>query len=257
MTRLNQILAIEKGARADAERARIEAVREFARTAQLSGITRTYQPRDEDGDQLPPESTNVQVKAEDALRAATAAYARQIDMQLTKDEANMLARADVVVAGTVLVRNAPATWLLQMEKTVAEIRALAVQLPVLDPAEDWTFDENSAVYRTEPVKTVRSRKIPRNHVIAEATKEHPAQVQVYMEDVPAGDWTTVKFSGAVPALYVRQLVARLDALLRALKYAREEANSREITDHPAGARIMGFLLGDAIAGVQSDPKSAG
>ena len=46
-------------------------------------------------------------------------------------------------------------------------------------------------------------------MLAEATQQHPAQVQVYMEDVPEGDWTTVKFSGALPASRVRTLLERV------------------------------------------------
>jgi hypothetical protein len=35
-------------------------------------------------------------------------------------------------------------------------------------------------------------------VKAEATEKHPAQVEVYHEDVVVGQWKTVKFSGALP-----------------------------------------------------------
>ena len=49
------------------------------------------------------------------------------------------------------------------------------------------------------MQTLRTKKVPRNHVKAEATEKHPAQVEVYYEDVAVGYWTTVKFSGALPA----------------------------------------------------------
>ncbi|CAM5671006.1 hypothetical protein SCALM49S_08938 [Streptomyces californicus] len=38
------------------------------KAALLAGISRTYQPGTRKGEQLPPESTLVQVKAEDVLR---------------------------------------------------------------------------------------------------------------------------------------------------------------------------------------------
>jgi hypothetical protein len=90
---------------------------------------------------------------------------------------------------------------------------------------------------------VRSKKIPRNHVVSEATKEHAAQVQVFTEDVPAGDWTTVKFSGALPATRVRQLLDRVEEVQRAVKYAREEANATEVSDRKAGDAVFGYLFG--------------
>ncbi len=39
----------------------------------------------------------------------------------------------------------------------------------------------------------------RVQVKAEATDKHPAQAELYCEDMPIGYWTTVKFSGALPA----------------------------------------------------------
>lgn len=72
------------------------------------------------------------------------------------------------------------------------------------------------------MRTVRTKKVPRNHVKAEATDKHPAQVDVYYEDVPVGYWTTVKFSGALPARRVNELLDRVEKLQQAVKFAREE-----------------------------------
>jgi hypothetical protein len=79
--------------------------------------------------------------------------------------------------------------------------------------------------------------------MSEATKEHPAQVQVYMEDVPVGDWTTVKFSGALPATRVREILGRVTALQEAVKFAREEANGAEVADQRAGEAVFRYLFG--------------
>ncbi|MEG3850780.1 hypothetical protein QT971_26985 [Microcoleus sp. herbarium19] len=37
----------------------------------LSGISRTYRPKDSEGEQLPPESKKVEVKAEEIIRKKT------------------------------------------------------------------------------------------------------------------------------------------------------------------------------------------
>ena len=72
----------------------------------------------------------------------------------------------------------------------------------------------------------------------------PVLVRVTVpKDVPAGDWTTVKFSGALPATRVRTLLDRVEELQRAVKYAREEANGTEVTDRKAGEIIFGHLFG--------------
>jgi len=242
MTKLNQIIAVEKGVKSTTTRRVTDLHRDVQKDALLSGISRTYQPRDEDGDHLPPESTRVQVRAEDVLAEAAQVMTRLFDVTLTKDQANTAARADVSVDGHVLLPKVPVTYLLFLEKQLTDLHTFVAKLPVLDPSEDWSFDEARECYVTTPAKTVRSRKVPRNHVLAEATPQHPAQVQTYMEDIPAGDWTTVKFSGALPAARVRVLLDRVTALQQAVKYAREEANTTEITDREAGEKVFGYLL---------------
>ena len=57
VTKLNQIIAIEKGVKADAAGALTRAYHDLQKGALLSGIARSYQPRDDEGEQLPPEST--------------------------------------------------------------------------------------------------------------------------------------------------------------------------------------------------------
>ena len=242
MTKLSQIIAVEKGVKSDASRRVTDAHREVQKQPLLSGISRTYQPRDDEGAPLPPESTKVQVKAEDTLADVAAVLTRLFDVTLTKDTANTAARADVRVNGDVLLHDVPVTYLLFLEKQLTDVHTFVAKLPLLDPAEEWAEDPASGCWKTVPAKTVRSQKIPRNHVLSEATKEHPAQVQVYMEDVPVGDWTTVKFSGAVPAVRVRQILDRVEELQRAVKFAREEANSAEVADRKAGEAVFGYLF---------------
>ncbi|WP_344530414.1 hypothetical protein [Streptomyces albiaxialis] len=243
MAKLNQIIAVEKGVRTKAQQDLTEAQRGLQKPALLAGISRTYQPKDEEGEQLPPESTRVQVQAEDVLRDSAAALTRLFDVTATKDWTNCEARADVTVEGRVLVAQAPVTYLLFLEKQLAELHAVLRKLPVLDAAEAWTLDPSTDAWKTEPVRTVRTKKVPRNHVKAEATEKHPAQVEVYYEDIPVGYWTTVKFSGALPARRVRELLDRLEKLQQAVKFAREEANGAEITDQRVGDAVFGYLFG--------------
>ncbi|WP_436774458.1 DUF7873 family protein [Yinghuangia sp. YIM S09857] len=243
MTKLNQIIAVEKGVKSKAFQELTQAHQDLQKSALLSGIARTYQPKDEEGEQLPPESTRVQVNAEEVLRGAAATLTRLFDVTATKDWANTEARADVVVAGTALLRDVPVSYLLFLEKQLVDLTTFIRKLPVLDAAETWSQDPSTDTWRTEPVRTVRTKKVPRNHVKAEATAEHPAQVEMYFEDVPVGYWTTVKFSGALPARRINELLGRVEKLQNAVKFAREEANSAEVTDRTVGAVVFDYLLG--------------
>jgi hypothetical protein len=244
VTKLNQIIAIEKSVKAKAARALGDAGRELAKAPLLSGISRTYQPKDEEGEQLPPESTKVQRRVEEQLREVSESMTRLFDVTATKDRTNAIATADITVDGEVLVADVPVTYLLFLEKQLGELQAFVKTLPVLDAGESWTYNDASDAFATDPVKTVRTKKIPRNHVKAEATEEHPAQVDVYYEDIPVGYWTTVKFSGAAPAKRVAQLSERLEKLQIAVKFAREEANGTEVVDEKIGAKVFGYLLGE-------------
>jgi hypothetical protein len=199
MTKLNQIIAIEKGIKSRSLEELTEAHHALQKPALLSGISRTYRPRDEEGEQLPPESTRVQIKGEEIIRQTVAIMTKLFDVTATKDWANCRAKADIVVDGKTVATQVPATYLLFLEKQLVDLHTFVKKLPVLDASESWGFDASADCWATEPTQTLRTKKIPRNHVKAEATEKHPAQVEVYYEDVSIGTWRTVKFSGALPA----------------------------------------------------------
>lgn len=243
MTKLNQIVAVEKGEKARALAEETALHREVQKTPLLSGISRTYQPKDDDGDQLPSERTRVQVNAEDVLEKLSTTLTNLFDVTLTKEVANTKATADVVVDGKTVLKSAPVTYLLFLEKQLINLRTFVAKLPVLDPSESWSKDSNTGAWQTEPSQTVKTKKVPKNWVKAEATDRHPAQVEIFHEDVIQGTWTTVKFSGALPQTRVDVLTDRVDALIKAVKFAREEANNTEVDDNTKAAKsVFDYLL---------------
>lgn len=242
MTKLNQIIAVEKGVKSATTRELTAVYRTLGKPALLQGITRDYKPNNDEGERLPSERTKVQTTADKALDAAAETLTRLFDVTATKDFGNQGASADVVVDGNVLVANAPVPFLLFLEKQLTDLHTFVQGLPVLDPSESWVYDENSGSFRTEVSQTTRTKKIPRNHVKAEATDRHPAQVELYYEDVVVGLWSTVKFSGALPAVRVRDLVYRVEKLQEAVKFAREEANGTEIENKKVGETIFDYLF---------------
>lgn len=243
MAKLNQVIAIEKGVKAKAHQELTEAHQQLQKPSLLAGISRTYRPKDEEGEQLPPESTKVQLKADDAIRRTMDTLIELFDVTATKEWANCEARADVVVDGNVLAAQVPVTYLLFLEKQLVDMHTFVKKLPVLDASESWSFDAGADCWATEPVQTAKTKKIPRNHVKAEATEKHPAQVEVYYEDVVVGTWRTVKFSGALPAKRVNELLARVEKLQQAVKFAREEANNGKCEDKKIGRAVLGYLFG--------------
>ena len=240
--KLNQIIAVEKNVKSRALQDLTEAHHSLQKTALLAGISRTYRPKDEEGEQLPPEATKVQIKSEEIIRKTSETLSKLFDVVATKDWANCQAKANVVVDGQTLLSNVPATYLLFLEKQLVDLHTFIKKLPVLDAAETWAFDQSADCWATEPVLTTRTKKVPRNHVKAEATEHHPAQVEVYYEDVTVGNWRTIKFSGSLPARRVNELLARVEKLQEAVKFAREEANSLEVEDVKTGEAVLGYLF---------------
>src|SRR5579859_5734074 len=240
--KLNQVIAIEKGTKSRSLQELTEAHHKLQKPALLAGISRIYRPKDEEGEQFPPESTRVQIKADDIIRETSEALTKLFDVVATKDWANCQAKADVVVDGNVLLAQVPATYLLFLEKQLVDLYTFIKKLPVLDASESWIFEPSADCWVTEPVQTLKTKKVPRNHVKAEATEKHPAQVEVYYEDVVVGNWRTIKFSGALPAKRVNELLARLEHLQEAVKFAREEANGLKVEEQKVGDKIFKYLF---------------
>lgn len=241
-TKLCQLIAVEKDRKSRFERTLTDLHRQVQTPTLVTGIHRTYQPKDDDGDQLPSESTLVQLTVEGVLKDVAAAASGLYDLTLTKEAANTQAVADLVIDGRVLAPLVPVTYLLFLEKQLVNLRTFVVKLPTLDPAQNWTRDDNTGVNRADPVKTVRSKKVPKNWVKAEATEHHPAQVDVFTEDVLVGTWTKVDTSGAIPATRKAELLERLDALSTAVKFAREAANGTVVTQRSIGDTLFGYLF---------------
>jgi hypothetical protein len=242
MPRLNQIVAVEKGVKSSAYKRVTELHKAVQKTTLLDGRSRTYRPKDDDGDQVPPENQHVQVRASDVLKDLRASLSELFDTVATKDWGNCEARADVKVDDRVIMPDVPVTYLLFLEKQLSDLKTFIEKLPVLDPSERWSYDEATDAYATEPSDTTRTKKIPRNHVKAEATKEHPAQVEVYMEDVVIGYWRTIRYSGALPQSRVSELAERVERLQKAVKFAREEANALEVTRKHVAEAFFDYLL---------------
>jgi hypothetical protein len=242
MAKLNQIIAIEKGVKAKAFTQLTDAYQKLQKGALLSGISRNYRPKDEEGERLPSESTKVQLKCDAVIDEVRQSLVRLFDVTATKDYANCLAKADIVVDGTTLAKDVPATYLIFLEKQLIDLATFIGKLPVLDVSDTWSLDAAQDVWASEAVETTRTKKVPRNHVKAEATDKHPAQVEVYYEDIVVGTWRTIKYSGALPARSVNEMRQRVERLQEAVKYAREQANAAEAEDRKIGDVVLNYVL---------------
>jgi hypothetical protein len=243
MPKLNQIIAITAGKKSQAHKAITEAYQTLQKGGLQDGLSRTYKPKDDEGEPLPPEKKAVQVKVREAIRGVVAALTELFDIVATQDQANCRAKANVVVDNVPVLKDVPVPTLLFLEKQLVDLHTFVEKLPTLDPAESWEYSPDVDLYASDSYQTTKTKKVMKNHVKAEATKEHPAQVETYTEDVVVGYWTTVKFSGAIPAREKNEMLDRVRKLQEAVKCAREEANGMDVELKKMGGAVLQYVFG--------------
>lgn len=244
MGKLNQVIAILPNKKSAAKEVLTKAYHVLQKADLLSGISRTYQPKDETGEQQPSERKMPQVRVKELIAESSKALVEMIDAVATQDLANTKAKADVKVDGTVLLKDVPVTHLLFLEKQLVDLKTFVEKIPTLDPAEEWEYRQDADYFATKPSQNNRTKKVPRVIEKSPATKEHPAQVELVHEDVFVGVWTTVKFSGAIRASERNAMLERVAVLSDAVKTAREEANSIDVTQVKEGETVLDFVFGN-------------
>lgn len=241
--KLNQIIAIEKGVKAQGYSAISELNKAIQKPDLFNGFTKLYQPVEENGEVLPHESKKVQFNVKDILAATQKSMTDLMDITSRKDWTNCSAKAAITVDGRDILENVPVTYLLFLEKQLTDLRTFVDNLPVLDYAETWESDENSGLYRSREIQTHRTKKIQKAIVLYDATPVHPAQTQLITEDVLAGHWKQTKYSGAISKPNKEILAEKVEKLLRAVKQAREEANSvQEVSTPEIGEALFSYLM---------------
>lgn len=245
MAKLHQILSVESGIRAQTQKDLTDAHHGLQKAEMLAGIFRTYEPAREDGDKLPPERQLLQTRVPEVIRRTCEIMEQTFDVIAERDWANCEAKADVVLeSGAVLLADVPATYLLWMEKRLDDLHTFVTKLPVLPADIEWEWDSNQNCFKNrQEIKTVKTAKIEDYKVVVPATKEHPANVQKIVKDETVGWWTTQKYSGALPAKEVQLMKSRVEALQKAVKFAREKANEVEVKPHKIGSVILKHIFG--------------
>lgn len=242
MGKLNQVVAVVEPKKKLAAEALTEAYHKIQKPDLFSGISKTYTPKDEEGDKFPSESRNVQVKYADLIESVFQPLRDMFDATATQDYNNCSATASIVVDDQVLLKDVPVTYLLFIDKQIENLKTFVSKLPTLDPAENWHYDENADCYASTPGFTTKTKKVPVRFVKYDATPEHPAQVDVLYEDIVTGTWKTIKYSGAIPVQQKNELLARVRKLKEAVIKAREEANQKNVDPVYIGETILNYAL---------------
>lgn len=220
----------------------------LARPAFTSGLNRFYTPDNADLENMqrnPDEYKTVALTVADALAQIRDAEVPSLDIVAEQDMTNTIAKGTIVVDGDTVLDDVPISYLLNLQKFLAEWRSKIVEiLPVHDPAKEWTLDAQNGIWRSKQERRNAYMKEVVPVLLHAGTDKHAPQVQAITKDIYAGYWTEEHLSGGVTATRKRQLLGNVDRLLIGVKEAISQANSTPTVPMPAGEKIFGILLGE-------------
>lgn len=250
MTKLHELLAGETNLENQANKCRTDLVETFAKKRHLFEEKRLVFTPSEEG-------KPAQIEAQSEMASTVTKELAWIQGHLTKAldasfqvaDTNTRAAADIILdddKNTILAKSVPATALLELEKRCVEVQQLIAAIPTLDPAKGFKEDKDrgAGIYRARELVKTRTQKQPKVIIKYEATKEHPAQTEMFSIDAPIGiineqEWSALITPGDKSALF-----DRIEMLTRAVRRARSRANDTEVDlTKKIGKSLLNFVFG--------------
>ncbi len=248
MSKLHELLAVESNLSAQANKTRGELIETFHKKRHLfEEKLVTFTPNTEGAQPVKEAQSDIQSTVGKEIAWVSGVIAKALDVSHQVDIANTQAKADVVTEdGDTVLKDVPATSLLQLEKRVKEVQDLVAAIPTLDPAKGFRPDEQreKGIYQARPVTKTRTKKVPQVLELAPATKEHARQTQVYHDDIPVGTLQEQEWSAMLTPATKSDLLDRCDILLRAVRKARAKANEVEVevAGNKIGKKLLDYIF---------------
>lgn len=246
--KLHELLAVEQDRKQQAGKTIGETRKLFTKKMPyFDGTIKRYIALEEDAEQIPDERKEIVTTVAKTLKSVQEAIVTSMNATLSKEETNCSgkAHAPLEVDG-VSFGIFSATSLLALESQLNRLRELYSEVPELDPAKKWYFDEQEGLYKTDPEVKFRSVKRPKVIVKYEATEKHPAQTELLHLDFQVGKYETVNRSGRLPMTEKQAMLDRITQLIEAVKIARSKANSIEVNNVKVADQIFDFIHGNNL-----------
>ena len=233
MGKLHELLAVEKGVLGEASHITQETIKTFKDKKNLfEGQIRTFEPfEDLDDDKIsynfPDENVPIITSVKDKLNYFFKSFADSANAIISKEETNLKATATVEIGGKEVTLGA--TTLLSIEKMLnSTMKKVLESIPTTTVTQQWKWSEEDQMYKSAEHQTIKMKKIAKPLVRYEATKEHPAQVDMVTEDVPLGKWHTTFISKEFSQKEASEILSRLSELTRKVTKARIRANQAKV-----------------------------
>ena len=244
--KLHELLAAEGTAKGQADKARTDLAATFDKKRHLFAEKLvTFQSNAEGVPAVTEEQSSLQSTVHTELHWIAQMWSKALDLAYSIDVGNQTAKADVLLDnGQALLKDVPATALLQLEKRANEIRAFIGTIPTLDPAKGFKPDpdKGAGVFVANVERKNRPKKVESFIVVVQPTEQHPAQVQKVVEDQVIGTIQTQEWSGMITPAEKSNMLNRADEVLRAFKTARSRANDIKVEKHEIGSTVFSYVF---------------
>jgi hypothetical protein len=167
-----------------------------------------------------------------------------LDVVLQKEATNQVAKADLVVNGTIIGTDIPATYLLGLETKLKNLRKVYDSIPTLAPGIKWEedFQHSANVYKASHTQVRnKTRRVTRHQILVQPTEHHPAQIDKWDDIETVGHIKEDVWSGMVSPARKSELLSNIDNLIQAVKKARQRANTASIVNVRIGKEIFDFI----------------
>lgn len=249
MPKLHEVLAVDSDLAEAAKRFAVDAITTFSKkTDHFVGTTKRLEMFDENRKKEEAglgETKELVTTVQERLDYVADHIIRHLDCLAQKESTNQAAVADVVMGGgEILMKEMPATLLLSLENKLAMFRKMYESAPTLAPGLEWVEDlaQREGVYVSKhDIVRHKTEQTFISKILVQPTKEHPAQIEKWTQQVPVGNFTTTQWSGMISPARKSTLLSRIDKLLRAIKKARMRANSTEVVSKPIGKVIFDYI----------------
>jgi len=250
MSKLHEVLAVDGDIMREAQKIAAETVKTFKTKENLfTGEYKTLEmwdegrKQEEEGQQVFKEMTTT---VQEKLDYTANALVRHLDCLSHKEHTNQQAVGSIIMNGSAILSKLPATLLLSIENKLLTWRGIYEAIPTLKPGVTWVNDDNNreGSFKAEHDElTHKTENTVQHKILVQPTKEHPAQVEKWTEQKPCGQYRKVLYSGMITPARKSVLLSRVDALIQAVKQARQRANTAEVVKQDIGSVIFGFIHG--------------
>ena len=246
MSKLHQLLAVEKDRKRKATNVLQETKKVFStKKDHFDGFVKEFKATVENAPQVQKEQKELVTSVYEKLDHTFNILTDAMDLTVSKEETNSTADASavVVVDGKEFGKFC-ATSLLAMEGYFEQVLGLIKEIPTLDSTHKWEKnpDRDDIKQLAEAEIQYKTAKRSQPVVLYQATKEHPAQVQMETYDEQIGFWETMKTTGRLTPREKTEMLDRIENVLEAVKIARAEANGVKVVESKQSGAMLNYVL---------------